>query len=90
MDGTISDNYGIEVKSYLANNIQNTLFDNYHFSSDDKEPLIQFADLLAGTFGRFFNKDFQHEVDDTLLDLIKSNSFSLKFFLQFKLGAGSS
>lgn len=80
MDGTISDNYGIEVKSYLANNIQNTLFDNYHFSSDDKEPLIQFADLLAGTFGRFFNKDFQHEVDDTLLDLIKSNSFSLKFF----------
>jgi hypothetical protein len=80
MHHTISQKYGDELKVYLANKVKDTLFENYHFLDDETEPLIQFADLLAGSFGKYFNKDFFTHGSDQILNILKLNFPKVDFF----------
>ncbi len=77
---TISENYGNEVRDYLERQIKNNIFERYHFSDDYTEPLIQFADLLAGSIGKCFNNDYQIELNYQIFNLIKPSIYSLRFF----------
>ena len=80
MHQTINEKYGEELRMYLTNKVKDTLFENYHFLNDDEEPLIQFADLMAGSFGKCFNKDFYSESNDKILDILKLNLPKVDFF----------
>ena len=42
---------------YCGNRSDN-FFEKYHISDDKEEPLIQLADILAGSYGRVFNTAF--------------------------------
>ena len=80
MHQTISESYGEEMRKYLASKVKSTLFEDYHFLNDEKEPLIQLADLLAGSFGKCFNRDYFSENNEKILDILKSKFPSISFF----------
>jgi hypothetical protein len=80
MHHTISRDFGLELKDYLTRNINSSLFKNYNFSSDDDEPLIQFSDLIAGSFGKCFNSEFPADVRNEIFDVIKPNIVDVIFF----------
>lgn len=83
MHHTISEKYGAELKNYLGNRVKDNLFENYNFTDDNSEPLIQFADLLAGSYGKCFNKDFESTINDNVINLLKRNS-TISFFPEEK------
>jgi hypothetical protein len=83
MHQTISKEYGEELKSYLSKQVNGNLFENYEFIDDEKEPLIQFADLLAGSYGRFFNEDYYSDGLEKITGNIKTNS-TISFFPEEK------
>lgn len=80
MDNLINEKYQIELKNYLAKNYQDNFFEKYNISDDIDEPLIQLADLLAGSFGRVFNSSFISEKSDELIDLLTKNTSNISFF----------
>ncbi|PXX22843.1 DUF3800 domain-containing protein [Arenibacter sp. ARW7G5Y1] len=80
MDSLISEDYHADLKSYLANQISNSLFDNYEMSNDLSEPLIQFADLISGSFGRIVNPSFESEIKDDIFNILKSRIIKTSFF----------
>lgn len=84
MHHTISAKYGEDLKQYLSSKVKDNLFENYHFLDDNKEPLIQLADLLAGSLGKCFNKDFYSDKNEEIFSLLKPRIFSLKFFPEEK------
>lgn len=84
MHHTINAKYGEDLKKYLSSKVKDNLFENYHFLDDNKEPLIQLADLLAGSLGKCFNKDFYSDKNEEIFSLLKPRIFSLKFFPEEK------
>ncbi len=80
MHHTISQNFGLELKEYLTKSINSSLFKNYNILSDDDEPLIQIADLIAGSFGKCFNKELESDVSNEIFDIIKPNIVDVIFF----------
>ena len=80
MDSLISENFHEDLKSYLANQISNSLFDNYEMSNDLNEPLIQFADIISGSFGRIVNPSFESEIKDDIFNILKPRIIKTSFF----------
>lgn len=80
MDNLINEDYQIELKNYLAEYYQNNFFENYNMSDDKNEPLIQLADIIAGSYGRVFNKSFYSEISDNILEILKSKTANVAFF----------
>lgn len=83
MHHTITKEYGEELKLYLSNKVKDSLFENYEFIDDETQPLIQFADLLAGSYGRCFNDDFYSQNLEKIISNIKKNS-TISFFPEEK------
>lgn len=80
MDSIISDEFALDIKSYLSENIADSLFDKYEMSNDVKEPLIQFADLISGSFGRVVNLTFDSPIRDEIFEILKPNIIKTSFF----------
>ena len=80
MDSLISEDFHSDLKSYLASQISNSLFDNYEMSNDLNEPLIQFADLISGSFGRIVNPSFDSNIKDEIFSILKSRIIKTSFF----------
>lgn len=80
MDSLISEKFHIDLKSYLSNQISNSLFDNYEMSNDFNEPLIQFADLISGSFGRIVNPSFESPIKDEIFEILKPRIIKTSFF----------
>jgi len=80
MDSLISENFHTDLKSYLASQISNSLFDNYEMSNDFDEPLIQFADLISGSFGRIVNPVFESPIKDEIFSVLKPRIIKTSFF----------
>jgi hypothetical protein len=80
MDSIISEEFAIDIKSYLSENIADSLFDKYEMSNDVKEPLIQFADLISGSFGRVVNLSFDSSIRDEIFEILKTNIIKTSFF----------
>lgn len=80
MDNLINEKYQIELKNYLSQNYQDNFFEKYNISDDKKEPLIQLADLLAGSFGRVFNLSFASDKNEELFELLRQKTANFSFF----------
>jgi hypothetical protein len=80
MDNLINEKYEIELKSYLAQNYQESFFEKYNISDDKEEPLIQIADILAGSYGRVFNEAFITDKSEEIHDKLKSLPSNISFF----------
>lgn len=80
MDSIISDKFSFDLKSYLSENIADSLFDKYQMTNDVKEPLIQFADLISGSFGRVVNLSFNSEIRDEIFEILKPKIVKTSFF----------
>lgn len=83
MHHTITREYGDELKLYLSNKVKDSLFENYEFIDDETQPLIQFADLLAGSYGRCFNEDYYSDGLEKIIYNVKKNS-TISFFPEEK------
>ncbi|WP_418637531.1 DUF3800 domain-containing protein [Winogradskyella sp.] len=80
MDNLISEKYSSELKNYIIQNYQNNFFEQYHISDDKDEPLIQLADLIAGSYGRVFNASFISNNSEEILYTLKSITPNITFF----------
>lgn len=80
MHHIINEKYGNDLRKYLSEKVNNSLFETYRFLDDKSEPLIQFADLLAGSLGKCFNKDYHSEANEQIFDVLKTKFSSLRFF----------
>lgn len=80
MDNLISEKYSSELKNYIIQNYQNNFFEQYHISDDKDEPLIQLADLIAGSYGRVFNASFMSNNSEEILYTLKSITPNITFF----------
>lgn len=80
MDNLINDDYQIELKNYIAQNYQDSFFEKYHISDDKEEPLIQLADLLAGSYGRVFNAAFITDDSEKIFNKLKPVTGKITFF----------
>lgn len=80
MDNLISEKYSSELKNYIVQNYQNNFFEQYHISDDKDEPLIQLADLIAGSYGRVFNASFMSNNSEEILYTLKSITPNITFF----------
>ena len=80
MDNLINEKYEIELKNYLAQNYQESFFEKYNISDDKEEPLIQIADILAGSYGRVFNADFITDKSEEIHKRLKSLPSNTSFF----------
>ena len=80
MDNLINEKYQIELKNYLNQNYQNNFFEKYNISDDKEQPLIQLADLIAGSLGRVFNDSFKTERNDELINLLRPKIQNFIFF----------
>ena len=80
MDNLINEKYQIELKNYIAQNYQNNFFEKYHISDDREEPLIQLADLIAGSYGRVFNVAFISKISEEIISKLKPITPNVTFF----------
>jgi len=80
MDNLINEEYQIELKKYIYEKFQNSFFENYNISDDKKEPLIQLADLIAGSLGRVYNQSFQEDKSENLFRLLSPKMGKTIFF----------
>lgn len=80
MDNLINEKYQIELKNYLAQNYQDSFFEKYNISDDKDEPLLQLADILAGSYGRVFNASFKGEKSEEIYRLLKPITAKITFF----------
>lgn len=80
MDKTITDEYMAGVRTYLAENVHNSLFDSYTFKTDEDEPLIQFADLIVGSIGKIFNSDYKTGIEGQIFDILRPKLTDMYFF----------
>lgn len=80
MDNLINEKYQIELKNYITQNYQNNFFEKYHIADDKDEPLIQLADLIAGSYGRVFNVSFLSDKSEDIFNLLKPVTANVAFF----------
>jgi len=80
MDNLINDEYQIELKNYIAQNYQDSFFEKYHISDDKDEPLIQLADIIAGSYGRVFNTAFITDNSEAIFNKLKPVTGNVSFF----------
>ncbi|WP_169338375.1 DUF3800 domain-containing protein [Psychroserpens burtonensis] len=80
MDNLINEKYEIELKNYIAQNYQDNFFQKYHISDDTDETLIQLADVLAGSYGRVFNKAFITDNSEAIFDKLQPVTGNISFF----------
>ncbi|MCF1420315.1 DUF3800 domain-containing protein [Mangrovimonas futianensis] len=80
MDNLISEKYSSELKNYIKQNYQNNFFEQYHISDDKDEPLIQLADLIAGSYGRVFNASFISNNSEEIFNALKPITPNITFF----------
>ncbi len=80
MDNLINEKYQIELKKYIAQNYQDNFFEKYHISDDKDEPLIQLADIIAGSYGRVFNTSFISENSKHIYDKLNPITGNTSFF----------
>jgi hypothetical protein len=80
MDSIISDDFSFDIKSYLSENVSDSLFDNYEMTNDVKEPLIQLADLISGSYGRVVNLTFESQIRDQIFEILRSKIMYTSFF----------
>ncbi len=80
MDNLINEKYQIELKNYIAQNYQDNFFEKYHISDDKEEPLIQLADILAGSYGRIFNTAFITDNSEAIFNMLKPITSNIIFF----------
>lgn len=80
MDNLINDDYQIELKNYMAQYYQDNFFEKYNISDDKEEPLIQLADILAGSYGRVFNTAFITENSEAIFNKLKPITGNISFF----------
>lgn len=80
MDNLINEKYQIELKNYIAQNYQNNFFEKYFISDDKDEPLIQLADIIAGSYGRVFNVAFISEESEAIYNRLKPVTGNISFF----------
>jgi hypothetical protein len=80
MDNLINEKYQIELKNYIAQNYQNNFFEKYHISDDKHEPLIQLADILAGSYGRVFNPSFNTDNTEDIFNKLNPITANVSFF----------
>lgn len=80
MDNLINEKYQIELKNYIAQYYQDNFFEKYHISDDKEEPLIQLADILAGSYGRVFNTAFITDNSDAIFNMLKPITSNIIFF----------
>lgn len=79
-DSVISKEYGEELKEYLSNKFQNTLFENYKVSTVSDDHLLQLPDLIAGTIGILFNPDFSNGYENQILETLMPRSGGFNFY----------
>lgn len=80
MDNLINEKYQIELKNYIVQNYQNNFFEKYHISDDKEEPLIQLADILAGSYGRVFNASFLSNKSEDIFNKLNPVTANVTFF----------
>ena len=80
MDNLINEKYQIELKNYIAQNYQNNFFEKYNISDDKEEPLLQLADILAGSYGRVFNASFISDKSEDIFNILKPITGNIAFF----------
>jgi hypothetical protein len=80
MDNLINEKYQIELKNYIAQNYQNNFFEKYNISDDKEEPLLQLADVLAGSYGRVFNASFMSDKSEDIFNILKPITGNISFF----------
>ncbi|NRB58322.1 MAG: DUF3800 domain-containing protein [Winogradskyella sp.] len=80
MDNLISEKYSSELKNYIVQKYQNNIFEQYHISDDKDEPLIQLADLIAGSYGRVFNASFISNNSEDIFNTLKPITPNITFF----------
>ncbi|MEJ5266860.1 MAG: DUF3800 domain-containing protein [Bacteroidales bacterium] len=82
MHNIISSAYATQMQNYLLKEYPNTLFNRfvYRMKSDDEEPLIQFADIIAGSLGRVFSISHRHSDWGVIYDLLKDKLVTPTFF----------
>lgn len=80
MDNLINEKYQVELKNYIAQNYKNNFFEKYHISDDKNEPLIQLADIVAGSYGRVFNAAFVSKNSEIIHDKLKPVTGNISFF----------
>mgnify|MGYP003645613692 CR=1 FL=1 len=80
MDNLINEKYQIELKNYIAQNYQNNFFEKYNISDDREEPLLQLADILAGSYGRVFNASFISDKSEDIFNILKPITGNIAFF----------
>ena len=80
VDNLINEKYQIELKDYIAKKYQNNFFENYHISDDKEEPLIQLADILAGSYGRVFNAAFLSDSSESIFNILNPVTANTSFF----------
>jgi len=80
MDNLINEKYQIELKNYITQNYQNNFFEKYNISDDKEEPLLQLADILAGSYGRVFNASFMSDKSEDIFNTLKPVTGNIAFF----------
>lgn len=80
MDNLINENYQIELKKFISQNYQDNFFEKYHIVDDKNEPLIQLADLIAGSYGRVFNASFISNRSEDIFNLLNPVTANVAFF----------
>lgn len=80
MDNLINEKYQIELKKYIAQNYQDNFFEKYNISDDKEEPLIQLADILAGSYGRVFNTAFITDNSEAIFNKLRPVTSNIIFF----------
>lgn len=80
MDGLINEKYQIGLKNYIAQNYKDNFFEKYFISDDKDEPLIQLADIIAGSYGRVFNASFISDESEQIYVKLKPITGNTSFF----------
>lgn len=82
MHNIISNKYANEMREYLISRKPSTLFNQYTYkmANDEEEPLIQFADVIAGSLGRIFSLSHQHPRWEELFEALSPKIMKPEIF----------
>jgi hypothetical protein len=82
MHNIISGHFSQKMFQYLQKRNPSNLFNSYTYKmcSDEEEPLIQFADVIAGSLGRIFSNSHKHYRWEELYNPLTSKLITPVFF----------